>query len=127
MFLIRFGILAAIGIMFLPSGPPAQRDHLANRPQHFCGRYPKTCDASVELFDAFKLKLAYGVTFARQSLETQAIPTNPLASSRSTTPRYAQPQYHGHGDDWRSAARPGGGSYAAGTLRRDERSTEWRR
>ena len=74
MFLIRFGVIAIIGIMLLPRGPGEYGDGRPGATAEqggFCDRYPKTCDASVELGTAFRQKLFYGIALARRSLEAQ--------------------------------------------------------
>ena len=78
MFLIRFGVLVIIGIMLLPRGPAEIDDGRRGASLErnsglggFCDRYPKTCDASVELATAFQQKLFYGISLARQSLESR--------------------------------------------------------
>ena len=121
MFLIRFGILAIFGIMLLPAAPPPpdQRAGRDARSEDFCAQYPKTCDASGELFDAFKVKLAYAVTLGLQSLSSQAFPEQRPAGHGAS-------KFGGRFDQWHPASRPQRGADAGGTLRRDERSTEWR-
>ncbi len=62
MFLIRLGVVALVILLFLP-GPP--RSHVAGTGSGdgFCDRYPKTCDASGEIGEALKHKLAFAVNW----------------------------------------------------------------
>lgn len=67
MFLFRLAAIAIILIMLLPSGPNDNAEIFSMKEgAGFCDRYPKTCDASVELYTAFRQKLTYGVSLARQ-------------------------------------------------------------
>jgi hypothetical protein len=69
-FLIRFAAVFVGLIMLLPTGP-SNSSALSGRNDRFCDRYPKVCDASGEVYGAFRKKLAYGITLARQSLNSQ--------------------------------------------------------
>lgn len=127
MFMIRFGVLAIIGIMLLPRGPAELGDGRPGATAEqggFCERYPKTCDASVELGTAFRQKLFYGIALARRSLESQ-----PYAATGSSGQSFGQPFGRTDTDsrqgDWRAGRQneerhvnnaPGGGG----------RSGEWR-
>ena len=80
MFLFRLAVIAIFLIMLLPSGPEDNAEIFSMREgAGFCDRYPKTCDASVELYTAFRQKLTYGVSRARQVIA-------PEVASRVSTP-----------------------------------------
>lgn len=118
MFLVRFVIVAVCLVMLLPADPELRHDQVAGTgTASFCTRYPKTCDASGEIWSAFKRKLTYGVKLARQSLAAQSDP-------------YPQPhgtsKLGGRLDDWRRAD-PHDANYANGRLLPGERSDEWYR
>jgi len=112
MFLIRFAVLAVFVIMLLPTGPDDKSGILGlnGDGSGFCMRYPKTCDASGELYGAFKQKLSYGVVQARQLIN----PQSGVASSEPYGSRFdeeAPPRFDNGG----------------GALAQDERGTELRR
>lgn len=115
MFLLRIGFIAVVAIMLLPRGPAEDRDQGG-----FCDRYPKTCEASVELATAFGQKLSYGITLARRSLESQ--PYGPAASGPATS---------GWGNSQALPFGPSNKEDRVGEWRPEnrgntERSTEWR-
>ncbi|MBU2531758.1 MAG: hypothetical protein KKB37_03385 [Alphaproteobacteria bacterium] len=118
MFIIRFGVIVVFLVMLLPRGPEGQYDASGRdlRNAGFCERYPKTCDASGELFTAFKQKLSYGIVLARHFLEARSVAEIGPASS---LPNVSERPFDQAGRDY-------GNSYASGTLRPDERSSELR-
>ncbi len=61
MFLIRLGVVALVILLFLP-GPPAAPVS-AGGGDGFCDRYPKTCDASVEIGEALKYKAMFAIVW----------------------------------------------------------------
>ena len=69
MFLIRFAAVFIGLIMLLPTGP-SDSNALSGGNDRFCDRYPKVCDASGEVYAAFRKKLTYGITLARQSFDS---------------------------------------------------------
>ena len=82
MFLIRLAFIAVFLVMLLPSGPDDNAEIFSMKEgAGFCDRYPKTCDASVELYTAFRQKLTYGVSRARQIIAPE------IASRVSPTDR----------------------------------------
>ncbi len=118
MFLVRVVIVAVCLVMLLPADPALRHNQVAGGgPASFCDRYPKTCDASGEVWSAFKRKLTYGIKLARQSLEAQPDPY---------TQRYGTSKLGGRIDDWRRTD-PHQTNYANGTLSPAERSNEWYR
>ena len=120
MFLVRLAVIAVGVIMLLPAEP--RHDALAgsrSAPQNFCSRYPKTCDASGELWSAFKRKLSYGIKLARKEFATR---------SGSDSGRYGSSKLGGQFGEWRPPViNSHRSSHADNTLSGDERSTEWRR
>lgn len=118
MLLLRFGIVAIFVIMLLPVGPATDSRAGASNAR-FCERYPKTCDASGELFDAFKLKLAYGVTLARGALEARS-DRDSYGRSEKLNGRHVQPPKP------RRVTSRQVSPYSSTALRGDERTTEWR-
>lgn len=118
MFLVRAVIVAVCLVMLLPTDPSLHRDPITGEGSgRFCDRYPKTCDASGELWSAFKHKLVYGIRLLRQSLDTR---------SHSYGDTYYPTKYDGRLEPWRPRA-PAPGEQNAGTLRSDERSRAWYR
>lgn len=120
MFVLRLLIVAVCAIMLLPMDPAGDRanGHQASA-QNFCERYPKTCDASGELWSAFKLKLAYGIKLARKELGAQ--------STFDQRP-YDGRKLNGRLNEWRPQdAAPRYSGLPAGTLSQSERLMDWRR
>lgn len=116
MFLVRLLVLAVAVIMLLPADPAsreAQHAYQDGRPAGFCTRYPKTCDASGEVWSAFKRKLAYAIKLARQSLAAQ---------SDHYFDRYASPKVGSRHGEWRPPAHTGPSRYDSDTVARDDRS-----
>jgi hypothetical protein len=120
MFVLRLMIVAVGAVMLLPlEAPRDQTDGRQASAQNFCQRYPKTCDASGELWSVFKLKLAYGVKLARQELAAQ-----------SSTPQraYGIPKLTGRLNEWRPQdVGPRYSGYSGGTLSPSERASDWPR
>lgn len=118
MFLVRFVIVAVCLVMLLPTDPELRHNQVAGASTaSFCTRYPKTCDASGEVWSAFKRKLTYGIKLARQSLEAQS---DPYAQ------QYGTSKLGGRLDDRRQTD-PHPANYANETLSPAERSGEWYR
>ncbi|MGI9475236.1 MAG: hypothetical protein ACR2PI_00900 [Hyphomicrobiaceae bacterium] len=116
MFLVRLLVLAVAVIMLLPADPAsreAQRAYQDGRSVGFCSRYPKTCDASGEVWSAFKRKLAYAIKLARQSLAAQSDPYYE---------RYASPKLGGRLGEWRAPARAPPSRYDSDIASPDDRS-----
>lgn len=115
MFLMRLMVLAVAVVMLLPADP-ASRDgqvaHADGRSAGFCSRYPKTCDATGEIWSAFKRKLAYGIKLARQSLATQ---TDPFADN------YGPSKFGDRLGEWRPPADAGRSRYDQNSLSSAER------
>lgn len=119
MFVLRLLIIAVCAIMLLPMDPTADPPggQRANA-QNFCERYPKTCDASGELWAAFKLKLAYGIRLARRELSAQ-----PAFDPRT----YDRQKFNGRHNEWRpQQGAPRYSGLPGGTLSQSERLTDWR-
>ena len=120
MFVLRLMIVAVGAVMLLPMEATGDRiDGRQANALNFCQRYPKTCDASGELWSVFKLKLAYGVKLARKEFGAQS----------STHPQtYGVPKLSGRLNEWRpqdAGARYSG--YTGGTLSPSERGSDWPR
>lgn len=116
MFILRLMLVAICAVMLLPMEDTRVRpDGSPASAQNFCDRYPKTCDASGELWSAFKLKLAYAVKLARRELGAQ---------STTRQQHYVAPQQLGQ-----LYGRPQNvnGHYSNGTLSPSERRSEWPR
>ena len=93
MFLVRALVVIFCLVMLLPLDPETHDHARVNASsQSFCMRYPKTCDASGEVWDAFKRKLAYGIKLTRQSLEAQ---------SDTYVRPYGPSKLDGRLEDWR--------------------------
>ena len=103
MVLIRIVFVAVIIIMLLPLGPPHSSAVATRQGKSFCERYPMTCGASVELFDAFKLKLGYAITLGQRSVAV-------LRGEQSSDWPQAASREQERSEFWR----------------RDRPSTEWR-
>lgn len=84
MFLVRALVVIFCLVMLLPLDPETHDGARADgNSESFCMRYPKTCDASGEVWDAFKRKLAYGIKLTRESLEAQSDPyARPYGTSK---------------------------------------------
>lgn len=127
MFVVRFAVVLVFVVMLLPAGPGVQNGSARHDAQNqgFCDRYPKTCDASGELLEAFKHKLAYGISITRRALEGQpdgAVTSAPLQydeplDDQKLDGRYRYSQAPGRQPP--VPVRPQG-------LTREEHSTEWR-
>ncbi len=118
MFLLRAAVVVVCLVMLLPTDPALHRDQIAAEGSgRFCERYPKTCDASGELWSAFKHKLVYGIKLIRLSLDTRSEPYGET---------YHPSKFDGRLEPWRPNDRAPT-TYANGTLRPDERSRAWYR
>jgi hypothetical protein len=127
MFVVRFAVVLVFVVMLLPTGPTTREDALRNDEQNqgFCGRYPKTCDASGELLDAFKLKLAYGISITRQALEGRHQEAAYSAPSQGGLGQ-AGPKFDDRYDVSRAPQRHPPLPERPQALSNEERSTEWR-
>lgn len=75
MFLVRALVVLFCLVMLLPLDPETHgHARVDGNSASFCTRYPKTCDASGEVWEVFKRKLAYGIKLTRESLEAQSDP-----------------------------------------------------
>ena len=116
MFLMRLLVLAVAVVMLLPADPGSREAQLAREEggsAGFCSRYPKTCDASGEVWSAFKRKFAYGIKLVRQSFETR---TDPYGD------RYGASKLGGRLGEWRQPAVAGPSHYDHDTLSPADRS-----
>jgi hypothetical protein len=107
MFLIRFAVVLVGLIMLLPTGPSDNSNSptaMNGRNDRFCDRYPKVCDASGEVYAAFRKKLAYGITLARQSLNSQ-----PGGSHTGAGPYGGPNAGDQYGQRWGKGSNHGGG------------------
>jgi hypothetical protein len=114
-------------VMLLPTGQDTHDGGLENGDQNrsFCARYPKTCDASGELLEAFKLKLAYGITMTRRALEGQPEGVTYQAPKTGEF-RQAPPKLDGRYDVGANPQRQPPLPEHPQVLSSEERSTEWR-
>ena len=116
MFLVRLLVLGVAVVMLLPADPASREAQLAQqegRSAGFCSRYPKTCDASGEVWSAFKRKLVYGVKLVRQSFAGQADPYYD---------RYGSPNVGSRRGEWRPPAYTGPSRYDNDTSSSIDRS-----
>ncbi len=116
MFLMRLLVLAVAAVMLLPADPAsyeAQLAHEEGRSAGFCSRYPKTCDATGEVWSAFKRKFAYAIKLARQSLEGRSDPYDE---------RYGLSKLGGRLGEWQPPPDAGRSRYENDTLSPADRS-----
>ncbi len=121
MFLIRLGVVALVVLLFLP-GPPRSHVPGTGAGDGFCGRYPKTCDASGEIGDALKYKLAFAINWAGKQAGIR-VPglsggPDPADRRRADTHRYNDGSQRGQPERFDQR-------YERGTLNDTDRRPYW--
>lgn len=114
--LIRLSIAAAVVVMLLP-GP--SRSGAA--PHDFCGHYPKTCAASVEIQEALKYKLAFATSWVKENAGAASAGLQKLTGKPDGAPQQA-----GGGTSAPYTSAPYENRFDGGTLTTEDRYPAWR-
>ena len=114
--LIRLSIAAAVVVMLLP-GP--SRSGAA--PHDFCGHYPKTCEASVEIREALKYKFAFATSWMKENAGAASAGLQKLTGKPDGSPQQAR---GGASAPYTSA--PYENRFDGGTLTTEDRYPAWR-